>query len=151
MKIKIKIQSISDLITNSSSEVFCRINSDDPEIKKQILGLLEDLIPGDDMELEPVVRVWDDEIVLELPNDYWSAAAFYRAGLEAILKEKFGEQIILLCRESIDEFCHRRLWADFIELETGIYIPEVTVSNDGIVKKINPIRYKNRLKDVVNK
>lgn len=91
MKIKIKIQSISDLITNSSSEVFCRINSNDPEIKKQILGLLEDLIPGDDMELEPVVRVWDDEIVLELPNDYWSARAFYRAGLEAILKEKFGE------------------------------------------------------------
>jgi hypothetical protein len=91
MKIKIKIQSISDLITNSSSEVFCRINSNDPEIKRQILGLLEDLIPGDDMELEPVVRVWDDEIVLELPNDYWSARAFYRAGLEAILKEKFGE------------------------------------------------------------
>ncbi len=67
------------------------------------------------------------------------------------LKEKFGEQIILLCREPIDEFCHRRLWADFIELETGIYIPEVTVSNDGMVKRINPIRYKNRLKDVVNK
>ena len=67
------------------------------------------------------------------------------------LKEKFGEQIILLCHEPVDEFCHRRLWVDFIELETGIYIPEVTVSNDGIVKKINPIRYKNRLKDVVNK
>ena len=67
------------------------------------------------------------------------------------LKEKFGEQIILLCHEPVDEFCHRRLWADFIELETGIYIPEVSVSSDGIVKKINPIRYKNRLKDVVDK
>ena len=65
------------------------------------------------------------------------------------LKSKFGEQIILLCHEPVDEFCHRRLWADFIELETGIYIPEVTVSNDGMVKKINPIRYKNRLKDIV--
>jgi hypothetical protein len=91
MKIKIKIQSISDLITNSSSEVFCRINSDDPEIKKQILGLLENLIPGLEAEYEPAVRVWDGEIVLELPNDYWSSRAFYRAGLEAILKEKFGE------------------------------------------------------------
>jgi hypothetical protein len=91
MKIKIKIQSISDLITNSSSEVFCRINSEDPEIKKQILALLEDLIPGDDLEMEPVIRVWDDEIVLDMPYDYWSSKTFYRAGLEAILKEKFGE------------------------------------------------------------
>ena len=65
------------------------------------------------------------------------------------LKSKFGEQIILLCHEPVEEFCHRRLWADFIELETGIYIPEVTVSSDGMVKKINPIRYKNRLKDIV--
>lgn len=65
------------------------------------------------------------------------------------LKEKFGEDIILLCHESIEEFCHRRLFADYIELETGIYIPEVSVSLDGKIKKLNPIRYKNRLKDIM--
>ena len=67
------------------------------------------------------------------------------------LEEKFGDQIILLCHEPVDEFCHRRLWADFIELETGIYVPEVSVDDNGYVKKLNPIRYKNRLKNIIDK
>lgn len=66
------------------------------------------------------------------------------------LESKFGNNIILLCHEPIDEFCHRRLVADYIELETGIYIPEVKVNHDGIVKKLTPIRYKNRLKQVIS-
>ncbi len=66
------------------------------------------------------------------------------------LENKFGNNIVLLCHEPIDEFCHRRLIADYIELETGIYIPEVKVDNDGIVKRLIPIRYKNRLKQVIN-
>lgn len=66
-----------------------------------------------------------------------------------ILNEKFGNDIILLCHEPIDEFCHRRLIADYIELETGIYIPEVNVDEQGNVKKLVPIRYKNRLKKVM--
>ena len=66
------------------------------------------------------------------------------------LKEKYGYYIILLCHEPVDEFCHRRLIADYIELETGIYIPEVSVDKDGNVKKLIPIRYKNRLKKVIN-
>lgn len=70
--------------------------------------------------------------------------------LLAILESKFGDNIILLCHEPIDEFCHRRLIADYIELKTGIYIPEVQVNNDGIVKKLPPIRYKNRLKIIID-
>ena len=65
------------------------------------------------------------------------------------LNEKFGNDIILLCHEPIDEFCHRRLIADYIELETGIYIPKVSVDEQGNVKKLVPIRYKNRLKEVM--
>lgn len=68
-----------------------------------------------------------------------------------ILNEKFGSDIILLCHEGLDEFCHRRLIADYIELETGIYIPEVSVDKEGNVKKLIPIRYKNRLKKVMKK
>ena len=68
-----------------------------------------------------------------------------------ILNEKFGNDIILLCHEPIDEFCHRRIIADYIELETGIYIPEVSVDEQGNVKKLVPIRYKNRLKEVISK
>jgi hypothetical protein len=65
------------------------------------------------------------------------------------LENKFGDNIILLCHEPVLEFCHRRLIADYIELKTGVYIPEVEVNNDGIAKKIIPIRYKNRLKKVI--
>lgn len=44
-----------------------------------------------------------------------------------------------------DEFCHRRLVADYIELKTGIYIPEIKQENNKI-KELKPIRYKDRLK-----
>lgn len=66
------------------------------------------------------------------------------------LNREFGNDIILLCHEPVDEFCHRRLIADYIELKTGIYIPEVSVDEHGNVKRLVPIRYKNRLKKVIN-
>lgn len=64
---------------------------------------------------------------------------------------KYGENIILLCHEPINEFCHRRLVADYIELMTNNYIPEITMDKDNNVKKLMPIRYKNRLRNVINK
>lgn len=67
------------------------------------------------------------------------------------LEKNFGNNIILLCHEPIEEFCHRRLVADYIELKTGIYIPEVQVNADGIVKKIKPLRYKNRLQELIKR
>ncbi len=69
--------------------------------------------------------------------------------LLSILKEHFGENIILLCHESVDEFCHRRLIADYIELQTGEYIPEVEIDNFGNVKEVTPINYKERLKKLI--
>ena len=68
-----------------------------------------------------------------------------------ILESKFGKDIILTCHEDIDEFCHRRLIADYIELETGVYIPEVVTDSNGMVLKKKPIRYKNRLKAVMER
>lgn len=65
------------------------------------------------------------------------------------LYNKFGDNIILLCHESVEEFCHRRLLADYIEPKTGIYIPEIITEENGYVKKINPIRYKNRLNQIM--
>ena len=67
------------------------------------------------------------------------------------LNKEFGNNIILLCHEKVDEFCHRRLIADYIEIKTGIYIPEVSVDEQGNVKKLLPISYKDRLKDVIKK
>lgn len=61
------------------------------------------------------------------------------------LKKQFGNEIILLCYEPADEFCHRRLVADYIEQQTGIYIPEVSVDAEGKVKELVPIRYIDKL------
>ncbi len=65
------------------------------------------------------------------------------------LYDKFGDEIILLCHESISEFCHRRLIADYIEIMTGIYVPEISVSNEGKIKELKPIRYIDRLKKLI--
>ena len=67
------------------------------------------------------------------------------------LYNKFGDNIILLCHEPVEEFCHRRLLADYIELKTGIYIPEIITEENGYIKKINPIRYKNRLNKIITR
>ena len=67
------------------------------------------------------------------------------------LYNKFGDNIILLCHEPVEEFCHRRLLADYIELKTGIYIPEIITEEKGYIKKINSIRYKNRLNKIMTR
>lgn len=62
---------------------------------------------------------------------------------------RYGDNIILLCHEPVEEFCHRRLIADYIELQLGFYVPEVSVDKNGVVKKLSPIRYKDRLKKIM--
>lgn len=58
------------------------------------------------------------------------------------LEAKFGTNIIFLCHEPVNEFCHRRVLADYIELQTGVYIPEVKImSNDEFTLK-RPLNYK---------
>ena len=93
MKVGIKIQSISDIITNSSSEVFCKITGDNLD---EIWGILQPLFPGTDSELGPVLSYYEDNewdegvpenIVLELPYGLESVSEFYKAGSEAILKD----------------------------------------------------------------
>lgn len=70
--------------------------------------------------------------------------------LLGMLEEKFGNNIIFLCHEPIDKFCHRRPLVDYMEIKTGIYIPEVGTDIEGNVKKYNPIRYKKRLINIIN-
>ena len=89
----------------------------------------------------------------EIEDEY--IKSYYKTRLKGLdvyelldtLYNRFGCNIILLCHEDIDEFCHRGLVADYIELKTGIYIPEVSIE-DNKVKRIQPIRYKNRLKNL---
>lgn len=65
------------------------------------------------------------------------------------LEAKFGTNIIFLCHEPVNEFCHRRVLADYIELQTGVYIPEVKImSNDEFTLKRH-LNYKQELKRIM--
>lgn len=107
MKLLINLQSVSDIITNSSSEVFCKITAD-----KDTLTFIEDLLQplfGDEYEYDMVLKLKyrEDEdprwcsnyeklpeqwLELEMPYRLNDVEAFYKAGLEAILKENFNGQ-----------------------------------------------------------
>ena len=73
-----------------------------------------------------------------------------------ILNQKFGEEIILLCHElpsvelSKKHFCHRRLIADWIELNTGIIIPEISITENGIIKYEKVYDLKPKIKKLIN-
>lgn len=73
------------------------------------------------------------------------------------LKERFGTEIILLCHElpsnssevTKKHFCHRRLVADFIELTTGIIIPEIRIDETGEINIQEQPDYKPMLKRLI--
>lgn len=111
------------------------------------------------LKLKQDILDYEKYIKLRKQIEYEYIESYYETRLKNLdinellltLNSKFGNDIILLCHEDIDEFCHRRLFADYIEIKTGIYIPEITIDENSVVKKINPIRYKNRLNSVINK
>ena len=73
------------------------------------------------------------------------------------LNQKFGEEIILLCHElpglkiNKEHFCHRRLLADWIELETGIIIPELSLDESGIITTEETYDLKPKIKKLIRK
>lgn len=107
VKVRIPVQSVSDLITNSSSEVFCRISSDN--CLDEIWKLLRPLFNNYDSEMYPCLRerVLEEEkeyltveeikelpykwLEVEMPYSMSEAEDFYKAGLEAILTKNFGD------------------------------------------------------------
>lgn len=103
-------------------------------------------------KLAPSLKLWqyydknpDNLTEEELINYYIKEYYFHRLKeldideLFTLFHSKFGNNIILLCHElpskTIDKehFCHRRLLADYIELKTGIVIPEITINNNKIL------------------
>lgn len=95
----------------------------------------------------------------------WYIKEFYNLRLKELnhnelldnLKQKFGEEIILLCHElpgtdiNKTHFCHRRLLANWLELETGIIIPEVSIDESGKVTSEEIYDLKPRIKKIIKK
>ena len=50
-----------------------------------------------------------------------------------------------------EHFCHRRLLADWIELETGIAIPELSISESGDITQQEIYDLKPRIKKLIKK
>lgn len=65
LKITFKVQSLSDIITNSSSEVFLRIDSKDEKTHNEIYKVMQELFPGNDYEMSPGVFEYLEEKILE--------------------------------------------------------------------------------------
>lgn len=106
MKVDIKIQSISDIITNSSSEIFCRIQSDK---LNEIFEILKPLFPNTDSEMGPYIYLEKDEedyeedyedyyenstpcITISFPSCFTGYEEFYAEGLINILNKYFGNE-----------------------------------------------------------
>lgn len=89
LQLRINIQSFSDVITNSSSEIFCTITGNDLD---SIYELLKPLFPSSYgySEMEPTLYMEDGVITLWLPYGD-SPTEFYKAGLEAILDKYFKD------------------------------------------------------------
>lgn len=104
--IKVPIQSVSDLITNSSSEVFCRISSDnldevwellyplfrtdsyyDEEYPTMAMRKLED--EKDNLSVEDIKKLPYKWIEIVMPYCMSESKDFYKAGLEALLGNNF--------------------------------------------------------------
>lgn len=80
------ILSISDLITNSSSEVFCTITADNNEILKEIYSTLEDL--GESDYGEGGVWLEDKYVGISFDRDVFSLGVeeILKAGIEKLLE-----------------------------------------------------------------
>lgn len=95
----------------------------------------------------------------------WYIKTFYELRLKELnpyellntLNKKFGNDIILLCHElpSLEinkgHFCHRRLLADWFELETGIIVPEISIDKNGLIKQEKIYSLKPKIKMLIKK
>lgn len=89
--IKILCQSVSSIITNSSSEVFCRVEAD-KELLKEMAVFLKGII-GYGVEIYSYEDMGQDfyfQFSMEYGDNGWIQSVF-RGMLQHILEEKFGK------------------------------------------------------------
>jgi len=101
----------------------------------------------------------DVELIEYYINDYYHHRLEKLNVYELLyeFKNSFDEDIILLCHElpsdcdiiTKQHFCHRRLVADYVELTTGIVIPEISVDQNCIIITHQQPDYKPMLKKLM--
>lgn len=102
VKIIIPIQSISDVITNSSSELFCTIFSnkhldDIYKFFREYIGVgysdesLSIYLKHKDEDDDYYKDYPDDWIEMYIPYDYYNVSDILQVGLKAVLENKFKD------------------------------------------------------------
>lgn len=108
---------------------------------------------------------WHDNIgkIDEDENNKYYMSEFYEQVLSKldaneVLKElqQFGEDVVLLCFEKENEFCHRHLVATWLERNLKIEVKEISIDNEGKVEileknKKHHIQFNEVLDEHMNK
>lgn len=91
-----KIISISDVITNSSSEVFCTIKSDDELVLMEIREALDGLGQADCGDGGTYLDMDEKTITVDFAYDAWDFGLdmLFRPGIEKILEPWKGKYTI---------------------------------------------------------
>ena len=100
-------------------------------------------------------KIWEDNIgkIDVYENTKFYIREYYKQVLvnldiEQILSEEVDP--ILLCYEDSNEFCHRHILAEYIELKYGIKVTEIEIDEYGnIIPKERPKYIKEILLDVI--
>jgi uncharacterized protein (DUF488 family) len=102
-------------------------------------------------------KIWHDNIgkISNEENNKFYINNYYEQCLkglnvEQVLREL--ENAIMLCYEPSYQFCHRHIPAAWIELETGLIVPEIAVDDSGnIVEQQRPLWIKEECKKLIYK
>ena len=92
-------------------------------------------------------EIWHSNIdkISEEENNKYYMEEYYKQVLSKLdakevvkeLEEQFGNNVILLCYEEVQEFCHRHLVATWLEKELGIEVPEILIDKDLKIERLN--------------
>ena len=88
-------------------------------------------------------KIWHDNIgkISEEENNKYYMREYYKQVLSKLdantvyseLNE-FGKNVVLLCFEENNEFCHRQLVATWLERELSITVPEIAIDKEANIE-----------------
>lgn len=95
-------------------------------------------------------KIWHDNIgkISEEENNEYYMKEYYKQVLskldvQTVYEELsgFGKNVVLLCFEENNEFCHRQLVATWLERELGIKVPEISIDKEANIQVLgrNPM------------
>ena len=100
-------------------------------------------------------NIWHDNIgkIPKEQNDRFYIEEYYKqvlskVNIEELLKEE--KDPILLCYEKGEQFCHRHVLAEYIEIKYGVKVRDIKVDEKlNVIENKRPEYIRNILRDVI--